>query len=98
MSDGLLSKRTVTRNRDLKDVPQARKLERTGENTFVIHAEGGNRYEGTYDPKKSAPLKGFKSSAVSVNGVCLRDCKGRNLHCNMCFHFSEYEPNDARRT
>ena len=78
--------------KDIKDVPPAKKMHRTGETTFVIEAEGGHKFEGHYDPKKSAPPKGFKTERVVFNGVCLRNCAVRNLHCNICFHFSEYEP------
>lgn len=84
-------------HRDLKDVPQGRKLERTGKDTFTIHAEGGHKFEGTYDSSKGAPPKGFKSEKiVFTGGVCLRKCAVRNLHCGMCFHFSEYEPEDDK--
>ena len=67
--------------------PEAKKIERTGENTFVVHADGGNKFEGTYNPK-TTKLPGSNKLVFSNIGICLKECLVRNIHCDSCYSFS----------
>lgn len=40
------------KEQDRVGVPDVKKIERTGENSFVIHTKGKDYYEGKYDSRK----------------------------------------------
>ena len=75
-------------NKDKAGVPDPKKLERTGDNTFVVHADGGNYFEGQItDPNIKFKPSG-KVTFTNV-GVCLKKCLNRDVKCDMCHRFSE---------
>lgn len=44
--------------KDLRSVPDMKKMERTGENSFVIHTTGKDKFEGKYDSRKYQIVNG----------------------------------------
>lgn len=47
-----------TKERDKAGVPGVKKLEMTGKNSFVVHADGGNHFEGVITDPSKVKLKG----------------------------------------
>ena len=79
-----------TKAKDKKGVPDPKKLERTGDKSFVIKADGGNYFEGVVtDPGvKFVPSKW--GSATTIRGCCLKKCLNRDKKCITCFRFSAF--------
>jgi len=40
------------RQQDKMGIPDMKKVERTGENTFVVHTHGKDKFEGNYDSRR----------------------------------------------
>lgn len=54
-----MAKKLDTRVRgNREDVPDLKKFERIGENKFVIHTNGKDKFEGTYDPRRYRIVNG----------------------------------------
>jgi len=77
-----------SKNRD--GLPNPKKFERLGKDKFVVHADGGNYFEGVItDPSKVRIKPSNRIVAFSV-GVCIRECANKEKLCNNCFRFSEF--------
>lgn len=81
--------------RNRSGVPDPKKFERTGKDTFVVHADGGNYFEG----KVTNPNVRIKDSGklfFDKVGICLKQCENKNKRCSTCIRFNELkEPANA---
>ena len=68
-----------------------RKMERTGQDTFVVKADGGNYFEGKITDQSKVKFKSSGSIVFSV-GVCIRQCLNKGIKCDACCRFSELKP------
>jgi len=80
----------ITRDKKLDRKPNPKKLKMTSEDTFVIEADGGNRFEGRItDPKVQK-----KTTLMVSAGICFKDCANRSVEmCDSCLRFSNFEAN-----
>jgi hypothetical protein len=78
-----------SKEKEKAGVPESKKFERTGKDTFVVHADGGNKFEGRItDPSKTQFKQTNRIVAFQV-GVCIRTCLNRGEKCDSCYRFSE---------
>ena len=77
-----------TKNRS--GMPNPKKFERLGKNDFVIHADGGNHFEGKITDPSKVRLKPSNRLVAFTVGVCIRKCSNRDTKCSTCFRFSEF--------
>ena len=71
-----------------------RKMEMTGKNTFVVHADGGNHFEGKITNPDVVKFRG--SGKLTFTSVCIKKCFNRNKKCDTCYRFSELKgPSNA---
>jgi hypothetical protein len=75
--------------KDRDGVPDPKKFVRTGERSFVVEAEGGNRFEGEIKNPNAVQFKGSGRIILTNVGICLKHCSNRDKKCNSCFRFSE---------
>jgi hypothetical protein len=83
---------TADKNKKAKDrsgMPDLKKLERTGKDTFVVHADGGNKFEGKITDPSKAQFKPTNRIVAFQVGICIRACLNRNEKCDSCYRFSE---------
>ena len=66
-----------------------KKIERTGDKTFVVHAEGGNHFEGEITNPNAVKFKDSGRVIFTSIGVCIRKCLNRDKECNNCVRFSK---------
>jgi hypothetical protein len=78
-----------TRKAENKFGIETKKLERTGEKTFVVHAEGGNHFEGTITNPNAVKFKDSGRVTFTSIGVCLKKCLNRDKQCSNCVRFSK---------
>ena len=85
----VIVKSDITKKHEKFGLPEPKKFERTGKDTFVIHADGGNHFEGRITNPSKASIK--SSGKFLSFGICLRKCVNRDTQCELCYKFSKYE-------
>lgn len=71
-------------------VPDPKKFERTGKDSFVIHADKNNYFEGVVTDPKRVKIKDSGRIIMTNVGVCIRKCVNKDKKCNACWRFSNY--------
>jgi hypothetical protein len=46
------------KNKDRKGCPDPKCVEQTGRNTFVVHTQGKDKFEGKFDPRRFKVING----------------------------------------
>ena len=70
-------------------VPDLKKFEKTSNDTFVVHADGGNTFEGKITDPSKAQFKESNRIVAFTVGVCIRKCLNRGPKCDSCYRFNE---------
>lgn len=83
-----------TGKRNRSGVPDPKKLEKTGDNTFVVHADGGNYFEGVIKDPSNVKMKDVNGGGLGRElffevGICLKNCCNKGIKCDNCVRFSE---------
>jgi len=76
-------------NKNRDGMPDPKKFERLGKDKFVVHADGGNHFEGVITDPKKVQIKSSNRLVAFQVGVCIRSCLNKNKKCDGCFRFSE---------
>lgn len=79
----------MKQKKDKLGVPDPKKFERTGKDTFVVHADGGNYFEGKITDSSKVRFKDSGRIMLTKVGICLKKCINRDKSCDSCFRFSE---------
>jgi len=74
--------------RNRNGVPDPKKFERTGKDTFVVHADGNNYFEGKIN-NPDVKIKPSGRLVFEKVGICLKKCMNRDTKCGICYRFSE---------
>jgi hypothetical protein len=68
---------------------EPKKFQRTGKDTFVVEASGGNYFEGKITNPDKVKLKDSGRIILTNIGICIRKCLNRDKECKNCFRFSK---------
>jgi len=77
-------------NKNRDGMPNPKKFERLSKDKFVVHADGGNHFEGVITDPKRVQMKPSNRLVAFQVGVCLKACVNRDKLCGSCFRFSEF--------
>jgi hypothetical protein len=87
-------------NKNRVGVPDPKKFERTGKDTFVVHADGGNYFEGKVtDPKVQLKDSGkifLMPDNIGMSNPCM-ECSNNKYHggskelCDSCIKYKNFK-------
>jgi len=92
-------------NKNRQGVPDPKKFERTGKDTFVVHADGGNYFEGKVtDPsvqlKDSGRIFLLPNKNESITNPCM-ECATNKYHggsetlCDACIKHKNFKQKEV---